>query len=154
MDDLRKGKVLVALQFGFILGIGVASGPDVFGRAELPNSIGTVLFGLGVVVMIAGVRGLGDAATVNPVPRSEAKLVEDGIYKYVRHPIYTGLLTLTLGLCISSGIVSKFVFWILLAGLLAYKIRWEETLLLAKFSGYAKYQKRVPAILPRLGNGS
>lgn len=154
MDDLRKGKVLVALQFGFILGIGVMGGSDVFGRAELPNSIGTVLFGLGVVVMIAGVRGLGDAATVNPVPLEKATLVETGIFKYVRHPVYTGLLTLTLGLCISSGIVGKFVFWIFLAALLAYKIRWEETLLSAKYPGYANYQKRVPAIFPRFGSES
>ena len=154
MDDLRKGQILVALQFSFILGIGVMGGTDVFGLAELPNSIGTVLFGLGVVVMIAGVRGLGESATVNPVPRAEAKLVETGAYKYVRHPIYTGLLTLTLGLCISSGVIGKFVFWVLLAGLLTYKMRWEETLLLAKYSGYAKYQKRVPALFPRFGNNN
>lgn len=151
MDDSRKGRILVAIQFAFILGIGLMHGADAFGEAELPNSVGTALFGIGVVVMVAGVRGLGNSATTNPVPRAEGTLVETGIYSYVRHPIYTGLLTLTLGLCISSGVLGKFVFWVLLTALLTYKLRWEETLLLAKYSGYAKYQKQVPAIFPQFG---
>jgi protein-S-isoprenylcysteine O-methyltransferase Ste14 len=149
MDDLRKGRVLVGFQFAFIAGIGFAQGADAFGVAELPNSIGTALFGLGIVVMIAGIRGLGSSLTTNPVPLEKAVLIETGIYKYMRHPIYSGLLTLTLGLCISSGVIGKFIFWIALAALLIYKLRWEEVLLVAKYKGYVNYQKRVPAIFPR-----
>jgi protein-S-isoprenylcysteine O-methyltransferase Ste14 len=68
----------------------------------------------------------------------------------VRHPIYTGLLAITLGLVVSSGVWGQILIWLALAMLLTYKMRWEEVMLVAKYKGYAEYKSRVPAIFPKL----
>jgi protein-S-isoprenylcysteine O-methyltransferase Ste14 len=113
---------------------------------------GTVLLFLGVILLFAGFRGLGKSLTANPVPVDDGALVTTGIYARLRHPIYTGLLVLTMGLVVSSGVWTQLIPWFGLLGLLIYKMRWEETLLSAKHKGYAAYKSRVPALFPKLGS--
>ena len=68
----------------------------------------------------------------------------------MRHPIYLGLLIITLGLVVSSGVWAQIIVWIALAVLLVYKMRWEEVLLTAKYKGYAEYMNKVPGLVPGL----
>ena len=100
--------------------------------------------------MFMGFNGLGKSLTANPVPNQDGKLITTGIYGRVRHPIYTGLLAITLGLVVSSGVWGQILIWLALAMLLTYKMRWEEVMLVAKYKGYAEYKTRVPAIIPGL----
>ena len=111
---------------------------------------GIFLIGIGVIVMFMGFRGLGKSLTANPVPNQDGKLVTTGIYSRVRHPIYTGLLAITLGLVVSSGVWGQILLWLALAMLLTYKLRWEEVMLTAKYKGYAEYMNKVPGLVPGL----
>jgi protein-S-isoprenylcysteine O-methyltransferase Ste14 len=113
---------------------------------------GTALLLLGLLLLFAGFRGLGKSLTANPVPVDDGVLVTTGIYARLRHPIYTGLLVLTMGLVVASGVWAQLIAWFGLLGLLIYKMRWEETLLSAKHKGYAAYKSRVPALFPKLGS--
>lgn len=80
------------------------------------------------------------------------RLVTAGPYKFVRHPIYTGML----GKLLATGLVLS--HWIgLLSGIVifaigtAIRVRSEEKLLRSQFGPeYEEYARRVPAILPRL----
>jgi len=110
--------------------------------------VGTVMLAIGLAVLFAGFMGLGKSLTANPVPNQDGVLVTKGIYSLVRHPIYLGLLSITLGLVISSGVWAQIIVWIALAALLVYKMRWEEVLLTAKYKGYPEYMTKVPAIIP------
>jgi protein-S-isoprenylcysteine O-methyltransferase Ste14 len=113
--------------------------------------IGGVLFiAPGIIILFFSIKQLGGSLTANPVPRERGKLIETGLYKYVRHPIYTGLLLATLGSCVQSMAVVKFFFWFLLLALLIYKARFEEKLLAAKYSTYTDYMKRTGRFVPRL----
>ena len=100
--------------------------------------------------MFMGFNGLGKSLTANPVPNQDGKLITTGIYSRVRHPIYTGLLAITLGLVVSSGVWGQILIWLALAMLLTYKMRWEEVLLSAKYKGYAEYMTKVPGLVPGL----
>ncbi len=148
MDDLEKGKKLVFMQFALI--IVLALFPD-NNKVDPRLSIsGTVLLAIGLAVLFAGFMALGKSLTANPVPNQDGVLVTKGIYSILRHPIYLGLLSITLGLVISSGVWAQIIVWIALAVLLVYKMRWEEVLLAAKYKGYAEYMTKVPAIIPGL----
>lgn len=77
------------------------------------------------------------------------ELVKTGPYRFVRHPIYTGLLVMCLGSAIEISRLRCFLslvavgigFWI--------KLKQEERLLLRHFPNeYPAYQKQVKAIVP------
>ena len=77
------------------------------------------------------------------------ELITSGPYALVRHPIYTGLLTMFVATVIVLGHVAGIIampfvfasFWI--------KLRYEEKLMLKQFpEQYAAYQKRVKRIIP------
>lgn len=148
MDDLEKGKKLVFIQFALI--IVLALFPDNNKVDPRLSIVGTVMLAIGLALLFAGFMGLGKSLTANPVPNQDGVLVTKGIYSIVRHPIYVGLLGITLGLVVSSGVWAQIIVWIALAVLLVYKMRWEEVLLTAKYKGYAEYMTKVPAIIPGL----
>jgi protein-S-isoprenylcysteine O-methyltransferase Ste14 len=83
--------------------------------------------------------------------RSHDGLVTDGLYGYVRHPLYAGsfLLGLGLSLVLRDGLLLLAyipVFWLSHAPV----IRREEADLEQRFGPeYATYRRRVPALLPR-----
>jgi len=148
MDDLQKGRMLVFLQFGLI--IILAMYPDSTTIDSRTNIFGTIVIAIGLILLFAGFRGLGKSLTANPVPNQDGVLVTKGIYSVVRHPIYLGLLIITFGLVVSSGVWGQIIVWVALAMLLVYKMRWEEVLLTAKYKDYAEYMTKVPAIIPGL----
>ncbi|AIC48159.1 methyltransferase family protein [Rhodoluna lacicola] len=148
MNDKTKGNVLVVLQFALIAAILLMASDEV----NVPwIYVGGVLFiAPGIIILFFSIKQLGGSLTANPVPRESGRLIETGLYKYVRHPIYTGLLLATLGSCVQSMAVVKFFFWFLLLALLIYKARFEEKLLAAKYSTYTDYMKRTGRFVPRL----
>jgi protein-S-isoprenylcysteine O-methyltransferase Ste14 len=148
MDDLQKGKRLVFLQFALIIVLAIF--PDSLDVDPTLEYVGIAMIAIGVVTLFAGFRGLGKSLTANPVPNEDGVLVTKGIYGIVRHPIYLGLLIITMGLVVSSGVWAQIIVWIALAVLLTYKMRWEEVLLSAKYKGYAEYMATVPALIPGL----
>jgi protein-S-isoprenylcysteine O-methyltransferase Ste14 len=78
------------------------------------------------------------------------ELVTTGPYRYVRHPIYTGLLLAILG----SGFVIGPIWVVVFIGTAiycVYSVRTEEGLMLQQFpEQYARYKRRTKAIIPFL----
>lgn len=148
MSDKAKGNLLVAIQFILIAAILLMASDEV---NEPWIYIGGVLFiAPGLVILVISFKNLGRSLTANPVPLENAKLIETGIYKYVRHPIYTGLLLAMLGSVVQSMAIVKLFVWLVLLAVLTYKAKFEETLLAKKYPGYVDYMKRTGRFVPRL----
>lgn len=146
-----KGKLLVAAQF-IILGA-LALSPN-SGRVTGPTIVIAALFlCASVILLVKSFRDLGDALTPLPESKEGASLITSGIYKHVRHPIYLALYLLSFGLILWKQSWQSIVVSILLIGLLFYKSRYEDSLLLIKFPEAAKYQNTTPAFFPRIRRG-
>ena len=84
-----------------------------------------------------------------PKPADDAKLLTTGLFKRLRHPIYTGLLLIAYGLGISSGPVPHLFFAVALHVVLFNKAALEEKLLTEKFPNYPDYAARTGRFFPR-----
>jgi protein-S-isoprenylcysteine O-methyltransferase Ste14 len=137
----------VAVQgFILILLIFTSSG---FGPSSFSsNTIGRVLQLAGWVAIIVSAFNIRSVLTVEPLPRENGKLSTHGLYKYVRHPMYSGVLILSLGIAVTSGSLFKYLLVIFLLVLFFYKSSYEEKFLRAQYPEYEKYAKKTPRLFP------
>ena len=82
---------------------------------------------------------------------SSGELVTGGIYRYVRHPQYLGLIVLTIGLLIQWPTIITLAMWPVLV-LMYYRLaKREEREAIEAFGGiYEEYMRRTPMFLPFL----
>ena len=112
--------------------------------------LGLIISVIGLIIIIRGFIDLGENLTPLPHPLNESILVKNNSYKYVRHPIYMGLLFTSLGICIWKVSVIHLLLLISLSYILKIKALKEEEMLKLKFTEYKKYIKEVPAILNKI----
>jgi protein-S-isoprenylcysteine O-methyltransferase Ste14 len=94
---------------------------------------------------------LGRNLTDTVVTRRDAYFVDYGPYRFVRNPMYTGVLLLGLGLGLALGTWLLPVLTSLTFTLLALRTRKEEQYLIEHFGdSYRSYIKRVGRFLPKL----
>ncbi len=85
------------------------------------------------------------------VYESEGKLVTHGIYKYIRHPQYTGIFIMTLGFMIQWPTLVTLILWPFVIAMYVKLARIEEHQVMEKFpKEYSKYQKRTPMFFPSI----
>ena len=104
----------------------------------------------GTALLLVAAANLGRSLTALPTPAPRATLRTVGLYRFVRHPIYTGVLTLVFGATAASGSVIRLVLAVGLLGLLAAKATWEEAMLRRRYPDYDEYARRTPRFFPRL----
>ena len=93
---------------------------------------------------------LGRSYAVRMDVFSEHRLVTDGPFAMVRHPLYLGVLAYHIGAFLALGdLLLAFFTLVVVLPLLSYRAIVEERVLLAAFGdGYADYRRRVAALLP------
>ena len=118
---------------------------------DIAVAVLTIALAVGSVWLMRSAFGtLGQQWSLTARVLEGHKLITQGAYAWVRHPIYTGMF----GMLVSTGLaVSRPIA--LLAGLIVFwvgtiiRVRSEERLLRAAFGAeYEDYARRVPAVLP------
>ncbi len=104
----------------------------------------------GIVVMAVAATALGRGLTAAPLPNQHARLRTSGAYRFVRHPIYSGLMLLAVARAVASGNPWVAVACALLVLLLDVKARWEERHLVRRFPDYVTYARHTNRFVPRL----
>jgi len=82
--------------------------------------------------------------------KEEHRLVDTGPYGFVRHPIYTGLITALLATAATEATLTALLGAVIIALSLWLKARAEERFLAAElgFNAYDSYRRRVPMLIP------
>lgn len=109
---------------------------------------GFVIEWLGIVGILVCAASLRRSLTVVPLPKEGGKLSTSGLYRYVRHPMYTSVLLFSLGVAIESGSVIKYCLVLALFTLFYFKSVYEEKYLALKYSDYDQYSSRIPRFIP------
>ena len=146
--DVGTARLLVAGQFALIGILVLLPGRHDWPVPAALSVACTVATVVGLVVMVIGAMGLGRGLTATPLPNAHAQLRTGGLYRYVRHPIYSGLLLTMTAITVASGSVFRLLTLGVLVLLITVKARWEETRLTERFEGYASYAARTPRFVP------
>lgn len=86
--------------------------------------------------------------SVYPEVRNEATLITRGPYHYIRHPMYTSLIVMMLGIALYNHHWLNAVGVVMVVGTVINKSYKEEKLLLMRFPEYATYQLNSQRFLP------
>ena len=126
----------------------LAWGAESFDASNPVQMLGAVLVAAGALVALAGVAALGRALTPFPQPVADTRLRESGVYGWVRHPIYSGVVLSSLGWSLAwlslAGVASSALVFLFFDR----KAAFEERLLNARFPEYAAYARRVGKLVP------
>jgi len=150
-----RGEGWVALQLALMLAvilgaaIQVSPGPEGAIR-QIVDAIGRIglLGGVALIVWSAALLRSSRAFSATPRPLEGSSLVEGGPYRFVRHPIYLGLIVGGIGVAASRASLASLAATVALAIVLDLKRRREEAWLAERFSGYAAYRARTKALIP------
>lgn len=112
------------------------------------------LVGAGTLLHLWARITLGHAWTAR-TDRAGSRLVDDGPYRYVRHPLYVGVLLLGTGTVLAHPSAATLAGGLGLVAGTVLKVRAEERTLAQAFGArWTAYRARVGCIVPRLGRGA
>ena len=142
------GRVWFAVQF--VIFIAMIAAPIVQ-RWDVPvylRVLGVLVSTGGLLVAVAGYRGLAGSHSPGTTPTAGAHLVSNGIYAHQRHPIYAGWLLGAFGLALIFGSLLGLGIAIVLLVYYDLRTREEEKHLLQSYPGYRAYMARVRRFVP------
>ena len=147
-SDMERGTSWVVAQgaiFAFFL-ITILFGDTV---EDVPGLIFAQIVGLivgisGAAVSVWSLLQHGSRVSPFPRPADGAHLVDSGPYRYVRHPMYSGIVIFTLGVALAYAnpvaLLSPATFLVFFMA----KTGREEEMLLERVPGYGAYRSEVP----------
>eukprot|EP00775_Hariotina_reticulata_P007027 gene7027-7241_t len=120
-----------------------------FQMTGLVDILATLLITAGVVFMVYALLSLGRFISPLPAPRKVHELITSGMYSYVRHPMYGGLLMASFGLAVVTRNETRMALAALLWVVLEQKVKLEEQLLTDRYGkSYVDYKAKVKKFFP------
>lgn len=131
------------------------------GSIAAPSSLWNYSLPLGIVADLVMLCGLVLALrsrfvlagnwSASLVLKENHELIVRGPYRYVRHPIYSGLLLMVLATVVYTGSVAWMIGFVGSICFVLAESRLEEQLMLRTFpNDYSAYRRRVKALIPYL----
>jgi len=143
------GLIVVGTFLGVLLALKVPT-TAITGAPDLLSWLGVLLLYAGIALRLCAVVMLGAFFTTTVAVAPGQTVIDRGPYRRIRHPSYTGLLLILLGL--SLGLANWLSLLVILGCALlglAYRIRVEETALQERLGQrYQDYMRRTKRLIP------
>jgi protein-S-isoprenylcysteine O-methyltransferase Ste14 len=112
--------------------------------------IGLFLIVLGLIVRWSAIRTMGKFFSVSLTVQEKHKIIDHGLYRYIRHPSYSGMIVSFAGLGIALGTwLSLIVLSLPISAVLIHRMVIEESDLLDNLGDtYKTYRKKTKRIIP------
>ena len=124
-----------------------------FAALPLPNGLrwlGAVIAGFGLGLFSWSHQALGQNWTMVLALSNEHELVQNGPYRYVRHPMYSAFFIIGFGfLMLSANWLIGTIYLVPLTLMYRFRVSWEEKMMADRFgAAYLDYMKRTGRLLP------
>ena len=141
--------IIVSMTSGVLIAIYWAA-PII--QTNLLLYIGSALIVFGMLIRFIAIRTLGKFFTVNLALHGDHTLIKAGLYKYIRHPSYSGSLLSFLGFGLSlNNWLSLMIIIVPILITFINRINIEEKLLENQFgTEYSDYKKKTERLIPFL----
>jgi protein-S-isoprenylcysteine O-methyltransferase Ste14 len=131
-----------------ILLLRVFRGGSLAVHSPVLGSIGAIVFASGISLAIWARVQLGRNWGMPMTQKAEPELVTSGPYRFVRHPIYTGLLAGLLGTALVTNLIGLVIVAVL-GAYFYYSASVEEKNLIATFpTAYPAYRNSTKMLIP------
>ena len=146
---------IIPMVIGFLLMYNHNFAWKLLGDRIVPENDGVTIIGLlltlgGLVFAVWARIALGANWSGTVTIKSGHNLIRRGPYKWIRHPIYTGILLSFVGTILLQGEVRAFLAFLLILLALYRKAKREERFLSEEFGeGFAEHAKHTGMFLPR-----
>jgi protein-S-isoprenylcysteine O-methyltransferase Ste14 len=113
---------------------------------------GLALFAAGAAITLAAQAGMGSSWRIGVDPTERTALVSDGLFGWVRNPIFTGMVTAAVGLTLLAPTALTAISVVALLVAVEVQVRRvEEPHLRLAMPGWNTYAAHVGRFVPRLG---
>lgn len=113
--------------------------------------LGTLAIVSGCIMNILGRFNLGSNWANHIKIYDEHTLIQEGMYKIVRHPLYASIMLMFYGAClVYRNILCFLAVTFIFIPFMYYRAKQEETLLIKTFSEYNEYKKRTGMFFPKI----
>jgi len=147
---LIGGLFLSNLPFLAKVGVSISSLTILLIPSSIVINVVIIVFAVtGLIVALIARRTLAGNWSRAVAFKEDHELITTGLYHYVRHPIYTGILLMILATALSVGTLSAGIGFVIIVLGLWFKLRAEEEILTKHFpKEYLAYKDRTKALIP------
>jgi len=111
--------------------------------SPLSYLIGLFIIIIASIILLVATKDLGRNLSPFPRPINNSNLVTEGIYRFIRHPMYYSLIFISFGVFITKLSIYYLFLSISLGLIIKLKIALEEQYLNNKFKNYFLYKNEV-----------
>jgi protein-S-isoprenylcysteine O-methyltransferase Ste14 len=145
----RLGGALVAAQFGLLGWLALLAWPCLRG-----GCVPVGAWGLAAASAVLGLWALASNLpgnfNIRPTPRAGGRLVQQGPYRWVRHPMYTAVIAFGLACAWTAAVPWAWLGAVALVAVLLKKASLEERWMAEVHADYATYRRTTHRLLPGL----
>ncbi len=127
---------------------------SLFNAPYLSSFIGFTLMGSGTFILVVSfmtfdIKEFIGFAPKKDIPTENGKLIITGIYQYVRHPLYLGVILLVMGAFILFPYIKVLLASVIIIVYILIGSKLEEIKLIDEFGEeYLEYKKKVKSLIP------